>query len=85
MPRALAPRLSLAVLAILAVAGAGAPAFAHVGDHSRMTIAEMADHLFSSLDHRFAITAVVLVLALAGVSALLAYRKRGRSPERSAI
>ena len=84
MLRTLASRLSFAALIALAVAGSGSAAFAHVGDHSQMTVAEMANHLLSSLDHKYTIMMVVLVMALAGASVLLASRKRWRSPEKSA-
>jgi len=77
--------LSLAALIAPAVVVISPAAFAHAGDHSHMTIAEMANHLWSSLDHELTILAVVLVMVLAGASVLLARRKgRGRSQEKSA-
>jgi hypothetical protein len=39
-----------------------------------MTFAGLANHLLASLDHTSAIMAVVLAMALAGASALLARR-----------
>jgi hypothetical protein len=79
--RPFAKHVSPAALAALVLTGLSSAAFAHAGDHTQMTIAEMANHLLSSLDHRLAIIAVVLAMALAGASVLLARRRRrGRSP-----
>lgn len=82
IPRSIATKFSLAALVAVATIGFSSAAFAHVGDHTHMTVAEIANHLWSSLDHKLTIMAVVLVMALAGASVLLARRKgRGRSPE----
>jgi len=82
--RSFASKTSLAVLTAIAVAGFSTAASAHVGDHSHMTVAEMANHLLASLDHKFTIMAVVLVMAVAGASVLLATRKgQERSREKS--
>ena len=71
--------------AIAAVTGFGPAASAHVGDHSHMTVPELANHLLSNLDHELAIMVVGLVIALAGASAFLVRRKgRQRSPGKSA-
>jgi ABC-type uncharacterized transport system permease subunit len=80
MLRPLASKLLFWMSMALAVAGSGSAAFAHAGDHSRLTVAEMANHLMSSLDHKYTIMTVVLVMAFTGASVALAYRKRSRSP-----
>lgn len=83
--RPFATHVSRAALAALVLTGLSSAAFAHAGDHSLMTVAEMADHLLSSLDHKLTVMAVVLAMALAGASVLLARRRRrGRWPGRSA-
>jgi len=74
--RSFASKTSLAALTAMALSGFSTAASAHVGDHSHMTLAGMADHLWSSFDHKLTIMAVVLVMALAGASVLRAYRKR---------
>ena len=80
--RALRHPLSLAAVVVIGLAVLSTAASAHVGDHSHMSFAEMANHLLSSLDHELTIVAVVLILALAGSSALPSRRKgRNRSPE----
>ena len=77
--------LPLAALTAIAVTGFSPAAFAHVGEHSHMTVSELANHLLSNLDHRLALMVVVFVIALAGASVLLARRKRREnSPEKSA-
>ncbi len=70
MLRALAPKLSLATLAILAIAGSGSPAFAHVGDHSHLSFVAGLLHPFSGLDHLLAMIAVGLWAAQLGRPAL---------------
>jgi type IV secretory pathway VirB2 component (pilin) len=74
--RSFASKTVLAAVAAMAVTGLSTAASAHVGDHSHMTFAEIANHLLASLDHKFTIMAVVLAIAVAGASVLLAYRKR---------
>jgi hydrogenase/urease accessory protein HupE len=64
--------------AILAFAGLTAPALAHPGDHSQMTLSQIAYHL-AEPDHLFFIAIIVLV----GIVAFRAGRRRGRR-ERSA-
>jgi type IV secretory pathway VirB2 component (pilin) len=79
--RPFASKTSLAAFTAIAAAAFSTAAFAHAGDHSLMTVAEMANHLLSSLDHRLTIVTVVLAIAAAGVSVLLVCRKSGdRSP-----
>lgn len=80
--RRLLPKLC-AVAVLVLTAGLGAPALAHVGDHSHMTFAELADHLLSRLDHTLTIATVMLLLGAAGFAALLMRRNaRVRAPER---
>ena len=70
MPRALAPRLSIAALVMLAVAGSGSPAIAHVGDHSHLSFVAGLQHPFSGLDHLLAMIAVGLWAVQLGRPAL---------------
>jgi hypothetical protein len=82
MRRLLLPKL-LAATAL--TAGAGAPAWAHVGDHSHMTFGELANHLASRPDHMLAIAAVALTLGAAALSVTIKRRnaraRKARSPE----
>lgn len=64
-----------AAAAILAATNTAA--LAHVGDHSHMSLAEMTNHLWANLDHRFTVIAVAMVLVLAGVT-VLGTRRKGR-------
>jgi hypothetical protein len=68
------PKLSAVVLAVLA-AGLSTPASAHVGDHSHMSFADLADHILTKLDHRLGIAAVVLLASVAGLFTALTRRK----------
>jgi hypothetical protein len=70
----LPPPKHLAAAAALA-AGLCTPASAHVGDHSHMTFAELANHLTAKPDHALAIAAVAALLGVAGFSAALMRRK----------
>jgi ABC-type enterochelin transport system permease subunit len=74
--RFFASKTALAAVTAMAVSGLSTAASAHVGDHSRLTVAELANHLMSSLDHKYTIMTVVLVMAFTGASVVLAYRKR---------
>lgn len=70
--RSIARPLAIAVV----LAFSSTTALAHAGDHAHMTFAEIANHLLASLDHASAIAAIVTVVAAAGATALLTYRKR---------
>jgi hypothetical protein len=70
----LSRHIALPLAIALVLAGQGTAAHAHAGDHAHMTFAGLANHLLASLDHTSAIMAVVLAMALAGASALLARR-----------
>lgn len=72
--RCLLSKLSAGVVAGL-VAASSTPASAHVGDHSHMTFAALAEHLLTALDHRFAIAAVVLLAGFAAVVTAMTRRK----------
>jgi hydrogenase/urease accessory protein HupE len=83
--RRIARALPFAAMMAVAMIGFSPSALAHVGDHSHLGWADLTDHLFASLDHRLAIMAVGLVLAVVGASVLRTRRKgRERSPEKSA-
>ena len=58
--RPLAAKLSTAALVVFAITAINAAAFAHIGDHSRMTLAEGLAHPFTGLDHILAMVAVGL-------------------------
>ena len=75
--------LSLSALIALSLIGLSTAGLAHVGDHSQMTFAQLADHLTSGPDHMLAITAVVLAMAIATGAGLLASRNDRRRPEKS--
>lgn len=73
--------LSLSASITLLLIGLSTAALAHVGDHSHMTFAGLADHLMSGPDHQLAIMAVLLVMAIAAGAGVLASRKHRRQPE----
>ena len=80
--RPLRRSLSVAAVVAVAVTALSTAASAHVGDHLHMSFAEMANHLWSSLDHKLTIIAVVFLMALASASGLLArWKGQNRSPE----
>ena len=70
MRRSFAHNASLAALAVFATAGFSSAAFAHVGDHSHMGLAEGLLHPFTGLDHMLAMVAVGLWASQIGGRAL---------------
>jgi hydrogenase/urease accessory protein HupE len=83
--RSIVSRISSVALTALAIVGFSTSAFAHVGDHSHMTVSQLANHLLTNVDHELAIMVVGLVIALASASVLLVRRQvRQRSPGKSA-
>jgi hypothetical protein len=69
---------ALVSLAAAATAGFAPAAFAHVGDHSHMSVTELVTHLSASLDHRSAIVAIGAVFAVIAVAVVVMRRKRAR-------
>jgi urease accessory protein len=70
MRRSFIRSASLAALVVVAVAGFSPAAFAHVGDHSHMSVMEGLLHPFSGLDHILAMVAVGLWASQMGGRAL---------------
>ena len=68
--RWLTHKASLAALAAVATAGFSSAAFAHIGDHSHMSLAEGLAHPFTGLDHMLAMVAVGLWASQIGGRAL---------------
>ena len=62
---------SFAALAVLAIAGSGTAALAHVGDHSHMTLMEGLTHPFTGIDHILAMVAVGLWASQLGNRAMI--------------
>jgi urease accessory protein len=60
-----------AALAMLAVAGSGTAALAHIGDHSHMTLMEGLTHPFTGVDHILAMIAVGLWASQLGNRAMI--------------
>ena len=78
MLRSLAVTFVLTALTLVTATDIGSVAFAHGGDHSHMSVVELATHLSASWYHKSTIVAIGLAFALAAVSALLIGKKRAR-------
>ena len=78
MLRSLAVTFVLTALVLVTAAGFGSVAFAHGGDHSHMSVADLATHLSASWDHRSTIVAIGGAFALAAALVLLTGKKRAR-------
>lgn len=70
MHRSFAHEVSLAALVAIASVGFSSVAFAHVGDHSHMSLTEGLLHPFSGVDHVLAMVAVGLWASQLGRPAL---------------
>ena len=78
MLRSLAVTFVLTALVLVMATGFGSVAFAHGGDHSLMSVVELATHLSDSWDHRSTIVAIGGAFALAAALVLLTGKKRAR-------
>jgi hypothetical protein len=78
MLRSLAVTFVLTALTLVTATDIGSVAFAHGGDHSHMSVVELASHLSANWDHRSTIVAIGGAFALAAALVLLTGKKRAR-------